>query len=466
MPEYIPPQDLNAEQATLGSMMLEPAAIDAVLRMGLTSKDFYRPNHQALFTILVEMHEQSKPIDETLLPFELRERGLLDEIGGMEYLMAVVESVPTAANVVHYTEIVIEKSLLRQAQMTSINAQQMIREGADPKDVVSYLSTESERLQLVRGSGLIKVGDLLLPHYSHLADSTDKQGLDGYTTGYSKLDIVTGGYGGPVFVTFKARRGSGKTHHLIQTSVYCLRAGMAAVVISMDTPKELMLNRYLAHLTGLDSRRVKRPRADDWDLISEASAWMHDMPLYFWWEADITVSQIRAMCKAVQSEGHKIGLVGIDYAELLGSEKSSQSREQELSGIAKGLKNLRDELGTTILLLSQTNKQGGERWSEGIGNAGDIIVSWELNKGQANSGQREGALWTEKNRLGPDVKIDCICDLRTSRIREDCLDYSDPTYPPSWPWWFNCEEMDFEENPNPWSMPGERSTPKKEQGEN
>lgn len=435
MPELLLPQNLEAEQGVLGSMLISATALDAGVAM-LRVEDFYRPAHRIIFKALTRMADRGEPVDPITLREELRKMEQLEDCGGLEYLTALVESVPTAANLEYYAKIVQEKSILRQQQMIGHELPTRVAKAERPEEVQNWLLSKVDSLNQNRGVGPELVGSLLGPHYEWLTKNAQRTGLEGYTTGFSHLDCVTGGYGQPMFVLFKGRRKQGKTQHLVQTSINCLMSGKAAVIFSLDTPKHLMLNRYLGHLSGVNSFRVSRPSDDEWEYVAQASAWLWNQPLYFYYDSGINIKQIASYVRAIARSGVDIGLVAIDYAECLGSSWKTESREQELNQVAIGCQNLRNELGTTILLLSQVNKQGGERYSEALGNLADLILKWEIDKQNGI-----GTLVTEGNRLGGDAGFECAYDFGTSRIRELELDESDPTYPASWPWWYGHKRI-------------------------
>ena len=426
-------QDIENEQATLGSIMIDPDMIDVVSAI-LTAEDFYRLNHQQLFSEILAMQEEGEPADSRTLPTRLQKRGTLQSIGGLEYIMAIADTVPTSANAEHYAKLVQSASALRKLNATGCLLQSKAAEtDTNPREVIAWLSDEVERLEAVRGTCLPKLGDSLIAHTKMIEANTGRIGLVGYTTGFSKFDALTGGFGQPMSILLKAARGTGKTHLLIQSVINCVQSGKAAVVYCMDTTEPLFNNRILAHLTGLNSFRINRPRDSDWNIITEWSAWLYDKPIFCDYRAGVTVRDIKNDCKAIMRQGYEIGLIAIDYAELLGYEKRFANHEQELSEVANGLKNLRDKLKTTILLLSQVNEQGGERWSKALGNLADIILTWKKEEG--NDGEGIGRLWCEKNRFNRGFTIDCKYDFSTSRIWEIQLDNSDPAYPAQEPWW-------------------------------
>lgn len=455
--ERVPQQDLLAEQSTLGSMMIDRSAMSRVLALGLVAADFYRPAHQVIFETLVELKDSDKPVDLIVLQEALRAKHLLEDAGGTEYLMALVDTVLTAANAEHYGKIVQKYATARKIADAGLEVNELIASGSDPMAVLAQLNETVRKLNGRKGSGLVEVGSLIGPWMDRIQDASRREGVIGYTSGFSRLDIFTGGYGQPLFVVMKAPREKGKTHLMIGSAINCLRSGRSAAIFSLDTSTDLMLARFVSHLSGINSRRVSRPQTEEeWSKIAEAAGWLYDHNLRIYDKAGITVPQIAAMCETMIDQTKcELGFIGIDYAEKLGTDQRYATKEQELTSAADALTNLRNDLRTTIFLLSQVNKEGGERNSQGIGNACDLLMTWQVD--EIEGGRGTGKIFAEKNRLGPSCNIDCVFDWGTSRIREASLDYSDPVYPPSWPWWYDSVADDFQENPNVFSMPGQRS---------
>jgi replicative DNA helicase len=429
---------IETEKSVLGSMMLEPEALEKGVKM-LTVADFYRPVNQAIFEALAGLLEQDEPVDLLTLQEELRTLGRLEDCGGTEYLMSLVDAVPTAANIAHYARIVKAESTKRQLAAISLKVTEKLKNGEPVGDVMAWMDSERSKLSVTGNSGLRKLSDTLYDHLERLSNLAAIEGLPGYTTGFSRLDNVTGGFGMPLFAILKAPRGSGKTHHMISASVNCIRANKTAVIFSLDTPEFLMNNRYLAHNAGINSFKCMKLTAEnDWASIGEAAGWYFDNPLlYIYSRAGVTVREMAAMCRTLANdEGHDIGFIGIDFAEKVGVSKSYGNREQELSGIGSDLSNLRDEFDTTIYLLSQVNDEGGERNSRGLGNECDLLMQWQVD--HSHNGKGTGKLITEKNRLGSDVMIRCEFDWGTSRIMEsEMLEPEYAIYPPQRPWWYD-----------------------------
>jgi replicative DNA helicase len=407
----IPPQQLDAEQSVLGSMMIEYSAVPVAMRI-LCAEDFYRPSHQSVFRAIVELYEREEPADLMTLQDELRQQDCLLDIGGVEYLMALVDSVPTAANIEHYSNIVKKYSLLRaQWLLTYEYKQRLDAPGADPKEVIAWLTDQITSLSATGHNGLAHISTMVAEYWQLLEKRKDILDAHGWSWGIPSLNQAFGKCYGAQMVTMKGKRGSGKTHLAVHSIMACSKANKAAVFFSMEMSWAQVMDRFVAYQSGLDSLELRRPPRDEstlWEQAAGGIAKLSDMPIYVDDKAELTVRQMHAKCKALQATNVELGLVVIDYAELIGS-KALSSREQELSRIASGLRDMSKALGCTVLLLSQMNNDGGERWSQSIGNVSDLILVVKKD---------DNSLFIEKNRFGPEPTIPLGMDKKTSRVWE------------------------------------------------
>jgi len=434
---------IESEQALIGWLCMSTRHTAKASGL-LSPSDFSRPVHGVIFQAAVGLFsngafENDDP-DPFLILDEVRRLGEdEEEWGGFRYISECIIRASEVPNPARHIAIIKEKSALRKkASLIYDIRERLSKPDAEPDVIAAWANERFAEIGRTASTDLVKVDSVLMSHYEWLCANAKKTGLEGYSTGFSHLDNVTGGYGQPIFALLKGMRKRGKTHHLIAPTYNCLQAGKAALLVSMDTPRSIMLNRFLAYLTGINSFKLKRLSNDsDWELVSEAQAWLWQKPLYFAERSGQTVREIESKCEAIVQGGHELGLVAIDYAELIGCDDKVGSREQELTRIAVGLQNLRDKYQTTVFLLSQINKEGVARWSAGLENACDLIIGWEVT--DYENGRGNGNLRTEGNRLGGDCFVECEFDFATSRIRELSLDESEPTYPASWPWWYDDE---------------------------
>jgi len=355
----------------------------------------------------------------------LKQMESFDEIGGGDYLMALVNTVPTAANIEYYCAIVKRDSTLRKEQAIAVELQgRTAAPNADPRDVKLWLAETIHGLSDGNSGGLVKISDVLHPHWQWLDARHLTPSMPGYSVGLPTVDNRTGGLGQKIFIVLMGARGSGKTHILVQFAAHCCKAKRTAAVFSMDTPLQpTMLNRLIAHVSQIDSFSLMRPRDEDWDRIRDGFDIVSKWPLYIQGRTDLTITEIEMQCRSLQAQGNDVGLVAIDYAECVLVREKNLSREQELTRIADGCKRIRNDLNTTVMLISQINKDGTERYSQHLGNTCDLLMKWDT-----------GTLSSVKNRLGPGFSVACRMDLTTSRV-EEINDAESGLWQNEGPWW-------------------------------
>ena len=414
MTEQIPPHAIEAEQAVLGSMMLERSALLKGAEM-LEPADFYRPTHETVFETLCILKEEPTPIDILTLKFKLARMSKLVEVGGEEYLFTLAESVPTAANIEHYCRIVKTHSLKRQ-QIALANEMlaSAYQPDTDPAEDTAKVWEATLRASDKGSDSPHKIGDLIPDYYDNLQDYTERQDALRWKTCLPTLD-ANFEMGLPRLIVVKARRGSGKTHTLIDWAWHCAYHGRAALIFSLEMSERGILQRIIARSGGVNSRTVAKPWGDnDWANVLYASDQAKGLPIYISAGRGTTTARMMTIVESLKASGVDIGMIGIDYAELIGT-KSRNSREQELMSVAVDLQRMADRAQASVVLLSQTNKEGGERYSEGIGNSADLLLHWE----------REGesaTLTCEKNRFGPGFKLPCKMNYQTSTLNEQTAD--------------------------------------------
>ena len=358
--EKVPPQNLEAEQSTLGSMMLDRAALEKGMEI-LKAEDFYRPAHQEVYDSLMSLAERDEPVDLITLQEELRKRGKLEDCGGTEYLMALVESVPTAANIEHYAKIVERKSILRK----------LISAGTE---IIGLASNEDEEIdavtdraeQLVFGVGQRRLGEYFRS-ITPLVNQTwewiekryhDKGEASGIPTGFSKLDHMTSGLQPSDFIIIAARPSMGKTALALNIALHAAVERQHTVAIfSVEMSAEQLVQRMVCTLAKANAHRLRTGyfQDEEWRLIAEASNKLFGAPIYIDDTTDITHLGMRAKCRRLKAE-HGLGLVIVDYLQLMRSHRNIDNRVQEISEIARGLKSLARELKVPVVAMSQLSR--------------------------------------------------------------------------------------------------------------
>ncbi len=356
----LPPQNLEAEQSTLGSMMLERTALEKGMEI-LTAEDFYRPTHQEVFDSLLSLSERNEPVDLITLQEELRRRGKLESCGGTEYLMALASSVPTAAHVEYYAKIVEQKSILRRliAAGTEIIG---LAHGED--EDIEAITGRAE--QLVFGVGQRRLGEYFKPLFPLLNEAWDqitqryhnKGVTSGIPTGFARLDDMTSGLQPSDFVIVAARPSMGKTALALNFALHAAASAQKTVAIfSIEMSAEQLVLRMLCMMARTNAHRLRSGffGQDEWTLLSEATGKLDNAKIFIDDSTDITHLGMRAKCRRLKAE-HGLSLVVVDYLQLMRSHKNVENRNQEISEIARGLKALARELKVPVIALSQLSR--------------------------------------------------------------------------------------------------------------
>ncbi|HET6385884.1 MAG TPA: replicative DNA helicase [Armatimonadota bacterium] len=359
----IPPQNPEAEQSTLGSMMLERYAIEKAMEI-LRPEDFYMEQHRILFNAMGDMSNRNEPVDFTTLTEELRRTHRLEVVGGLPYLASLLHLVPTPANVEYYARIVQNKAVLRNLIGAGAQIQAW---GYDARDrEVDDLVDRSEQLIFAvgdRGLGrfFTPLGPILHEQFNRLDTlASQKTMVTGRATGYEDLDYMTSGFQPCDLVIIAARPSMGKTALAMSVATNIAQSEEGAVaVFSLEMSKEQLVLRLMCSEAQIDSRRLRTAGAltpDEWSTIANAVDRLWNLPLFIDDSTDITVMQMRAKCRRLKAEHGKLGLVVVDYLQLLRGARGEENRNQEISDIARGLKSLARELQVPVVALSQLSR--------------------------------------------------------------------------------------------------------------
>ena len=358
----VPPQNLEAEQAVLGAMMLEPEAGNLVLEI-LQPEDFYRDNHRLIFTAIRELFGKGNPVDLVSVAETLRQQGVLEQIGGISTISAIARSVPTVVNVEYYAGLVAEKSLLRQL----IRVTNSISErGYEPGEEASVLLEEAERLILDISRRSVKDGfhyirEILLQTFEKIEYLyANKGNLTGVPTFFTELDRMTSGWQPSDLVIIAARPSMGKTAMAINMAQNAaIKAKIPVAIFSVEMSKEQLVQRMLCGEAMVDQQRVRTGELldSDWPKLTRAVGPLSDAPIYIDDTVGISMIELRSKAFRLKVE-HNIGLVVIDYLQLLsaGKDKRAENRQQEVALISRTLKGLARELKVPVIALSQLNR--------------------------------------------------------------------------------------------------------------
>lgn len=362
----VPPHDLEAEQAILGSMLTDKDAVISAIEV-LREEDFYREDNKAIYEAIFNLYNRAEPVDIITVKSELESMGKFEQVGGLEYLAELPEKVPTTANAMKYIKIVEEKSTLRRLIRT---ANEIIDLGYDQTEDVEDIMEGAEKkifniMQEKNQKGYSPLKDVLVESFTQLEELYNKkQHITGVPTGFAELDYKTAGLHGSELILIAARPAMGKTAFALNIATNAaVRANVPVAVFSLEMSKEQLVNRILCSEAMVDSNKVRTGKLeeDDWVKLAGAIGPLSEAEIYIDDTPGINVTEIRAKCRKLKLEKN-IGMVVIDYLQLVqGSNKRNGSREQEISEISRSLKILAKELNVPVIALSQLSRAAEQR---------------------------------------------------------------------------------------------------------
>lgn len=361
----IPPNDSQAEQAVLGAMLVDKEAVLTVIEI-LKPEDFYKTEHTEIYSAIIDLYNQSSAIDILTVKEQLRLRGKYDVINGFEYLASLTNPMFSVNNVEYYAKIVEEKAILRQLIKAS---NQMNHDSYEAQESASAILEKAEKAvfniaQKKTEKTYALVKDVLVDTFENLerlASQTEE--VLGIPSGFKELDNKTLGFTPGQLIIVAARPAMGKSAFAINIlSNAAMRAGKSAVYFSLEMSKEELLNRILASEAMVDSTKIRSGKLDDEDWISltNISGTLSESKIILDDSAGYSPLELRARCRKLKME-YDIGLIVIDYLQLMNSDKVSASRQQDISEISRSLKVLAREIGVPIIALSQLSRAPEQR---------------------------------------------------------------------------------------------------------
>jgi len=358
--DRLPPQNLEAERAVIGSLLIDPQMCDEVV-MILRAEDFYADAHQKLYHRIVEMHDEGKRIDTTLLMDRLVKADELEAVGGAAYLAEVVQSVPVAAHAVYYAQLVRDKATLRELIHAST---EILRTAWDPSlEADDMMSMAEEKIFAVhdrRATGqLASINEVLLETFDRIDERMKHGATGGVPTGFTALDNMTGGLHPSELIILAARPSMGKTALATNIAEYVsIECKVPTLFVSLEMARLELAQRMLCSQGKIDAGKFRKNMisAEDRHKLVEASAKLSQAPMYIDDTPTRTVTEIAASARRLKRrEG--LGLVVIDYLQLIEPDSSKDPRQEQVAKIARRLKILARELKLPIICLAQLNRQ-------------------------------------------------------------------------------------------------------------
>lgn len=360
-----PPQDLIAEQSTLGAMMLSSDAVADVIDV-VRGQDFYQPKHEIIYDAILSLYSRGEPTDAIAVTDELTKAGALTRAGGPEYLHTVIGTVPTAANAGYYAEIVAERAILRRLVEAGTRIVQMGYAGqGEALDLVN--NAQAEIYGVTGGKGnedIVPLNEAVSTAVDEIEAARGRDGnMTGVPTGFAKLDELTNGLHPGQLILIAARPALGKsTLALDFARAAAIKHNMATVFFSLEMGRSEIAMRLLSAEASVLLQHMRKGTIEsrDWTSIASTRGRINDAPLFIDDSPNLTLVEIRAKCRRLKQQ-HNLKMVIIDYLQLMTSGKRVESRQQEVSEFSRALKLLAKELQVPVIALSQLNRNPEQR---------------------------------------------------------------------------------------------------------
>ena len=356
----VQPNDTIAEQAVLGSMLVDKDAVISAVEV-LKADDFYREDNKEIYAAMFELYSLGKHIDMITVQDQLTLRGTIEKVGGTEYIAMLIDNVPTTSNIESYVKIVEEKSIIRQLIKAANN---ILKLGYAQTEEVDALIEKAEKdifdiMQNRNSKGYASIKEILVSTFDQIEEMfQNKNKVSGLETGFVDLDSKISGLNKSDLLIVAARPAMGKSAFVLNiASFVAMHLKVPTMIFSLEMSKEQMVNRILCSESEVDSMKVRNAdlSSEDWLKLGEASGRLSEVPLYIDDTPGMSSAELRAKCRKAKLE-KDIGLVIIDYLQLMESKNKSPSRQQEISEISRSLKILAKELSVPVIALSQLSR--------------------------------------------------------------------------------------------------------------
>ncbi|MFC1595934.1 replicative DNA helicase [Candidatus Margulisiibacteriota bacterium] len=425
MPERVPPHNTEAEQAVLGAMLLDKETVPKIIEK-INAESFYHSIHSFIFSAIITLYDQNKPIDMITVTDYLRKNNQLETVGGSVYITDILDSVPTAANVEHYLKMVEETSILRSlitagSQIVSISFEEdqgvnSVLERAE-KSIFDIAKKKSHK-------AFVNLKNILLPVMTQIEESYGKEEVvTGVPSGYGDLDYFTSGFQKSDMIIMAARPSMGKTSLALNMAANAaIRYNIPTAIFSLEMSKEQLAYRLLCSESGIDSHKLKSAgmKEHEWKSLTRSLGKLSEAPIFIDDTASLSTLEMKAKARRMALE-ENIGLIIVDYLQLMQVSAKTDNRTQEISNIARALKAIAREVSVPVIALSQlsrsieqridkTPRLSDLRESGEIEQTADLVMFihredyYDVNTENSNIAQ----LIVAKHRNGPTGKIDLV----------------------------------------------------------
>lgn len=357
------PQSVDVEQSLLGAMILDIEAVTTASEL-LKKDDFYKEGHKILFEVIIDMYRNNETIDTLLLKSKLETLGVLEEVGGLDYIAKLTDAGILTTNAEHYSKVIEEKSVLRRLIRTS---SEIITKGYNSENADALLEKAEQDIfdisQKKNREGFVPINEILEKTYDQIEALAEAGGtITGLSTGFDQIDEKTSGLQRSDLILVAARPSMGKTSLAINICQNAALAGKNVAIFSLEMAKEQLVQRMLSTeaLIKVGDVRDGNLTDDDWIALSKASASLAQAKVYIDDTPGINLMEMRAKARRLKME-HGIDLIMIDYLQLMSTSEKGESRQQEISSISRGLKGLAREMDCPVMTLSQLSRAPEQR---------------------------------------------------------------------------------------------------------
>lgn len=359
-PHRLPPQNLEAEQCVLGSILLQQGALVKILEL-LSPDDFYRQAHKTIFAAMVILFEKNEPQDIITVTNILQNRNQLDDVGGPAYLSSLTDIVPVAANIIYYAQIIRSKAILRRLIQTSTEiAARCYEEQDDIDSLVDEAEQTIFEISRSKSSQNFQALSKIIPETFKKVEklAEKKELITGVPTGYDDIDRMTSGLQSSDLIILAGRPSMGKTAlamNIVQNAAIMNKVPVG--VFSLEMSKEQLGMRMLCSVSRVDSQDLRTGfiKDPDWPKLARATGILSEAPIFIDDTPAMSILEMRAKSRRLKAE-HNIGLVVVDYLQLMRGRGNVERREQEISEISRSLKAMAKELDLPVIALSQLNR--------------------------------------------------------------------------------------------------------------
>ncbi|MFU8769510.1 MAG: replicative DNA helicase [Desulfotignum sp.] len=361
-----PPHDLDAEASLLSAVFINNDVLFDITGI-LSPEDFYKGAHKKIFRAILDLASQEEPADLVTVAHALKQKDQLESVGGAAYLAAISDAAPVAVNAVHYARIIRGKAALRlMIDAASKIIQRCLADKGDVEDTIDFAESAILKISEKKSGGSFRpLGELINLNIDHLEEQQGKDGgLSGLSTGYIRLNKITSGLQKSDLIILAARPSMGKTAFALNIARnVALEAQKPVAVFSLEMSNEQLSMRLLTAEARIDSSRLRTGfiSQEDWQNVTDAAGMLNELPIFIDDTPNITVMDVRAKTRKLHQKHGELGLIIIDYLQLMKAPFNSDRRDLEIAEISRGLKALAKELDIPVLALSQLNRMLEQR---------------------------------------------------------------------------------------------------------